>query len=81
MHALRLENTSEFAGAEKNSATKSRLKIDECNIKGWEEKNSQVILIPEKEYDRALNSTKYKWDIEKLLAANGGFYGGRFTIS
>lgn len=54
--------------------------IEKYAIKGWLTKNDSIVLVPESEYERLLNTARYKQDIVRLLPENGGFFGGRFTI-
>lgn len=42
--------------------------IDKYNIEGWVESNSRIILIPESEYERLLDSVANKKYIKNLTA-------------
>ena len=49
--------------------------IEKYNLEGAEKLNDSIILLPESEYNRLLESVKNKRYILNLLASNGNMYG------
>ena len=49
--------------------------VEKYNLKGAKKLNDTIILLPESEYNRLLESVKNKRYIMNLLASNGNMYG------